>query len=166
VGDGAGRAGERASEGAPGARAETRPDTRGELPVLDPAPIQELRDLADRTGRDLVSKIVGSFLDGNFEAAAAIQSALQQRDWSAVDRRAHALAGSAGALGLRQVQALCERIELLVQEQELEACAEAVAALLEAQTRGLAALRPLIKDRAGTGGEQAGPSPGSDRLDR
>ncbi|HWN68781.1 MAG TPA: ATP-binding protein, partial [Haliangium sp.] len=149
--DGAGRAGERASEGAPGARAETRPDTRGELPVLDPAPIQELRDLADRTGRDLVSKIVGSFLDGNFEAAAAIQSALQQRDWSAVDRRAHALAGSAGALGLRQVQALCERIELLVQEQEFEACAEAVAALLEAHARGLAALRPLLKDRSGTG---------------
>ena len=171
-GDGVGAgAGERAGEGGTGGRAETRPDTRGDnLPVLDPAPLQELRDLAERTGRDLVSKIVSAFLDGNLEAAVAIQTALQQRDWSAVDRRAHALAGSAGALGLRQVQALCERIELLVQAQEFDACAEACDALAEAHMRGLAALRPLIKGSAGPEAEQPvpnqGPSPGRDRLDR
>jgi signal transduction histidine kinase/HPt (histidine-containing phosphotransfer) domain-containing protein/ActR/RegA family two-component response regulator len=158
MGDGAGeRAGDRAGDITPGARAETRPDTRGDnLPVLDPAPLQELRDLAERTGRDLVGKIVGSFLDGNLEAAAAIQAALQQRDWSALDRRAHALAGSAGALGLRQVQALCERIEHLVQEQAVEACVEACDALVEAHGRGLAALRPLVKSSAESAAEQPG----------
>jgi signal transduction histidine kinase/HPt (histidine-containing phosphotransfer) domain-containing protein/ActR/RegA family two-component response regulator len=165
-GDSAGeRALDRAGGGVRGARSETRPDTRGEnLPVLDPAPLQELCDLAERTGRDLVGKIVGSFLDGNLEAAAAIQTALHQRDWTALDRRAHALAGSAGALGLRQVQALCERIEYLVPEQPLEpvpeqtidACAELCDALLEAHARGLAALRPLVKNSAELAAEQPG----------
>jgi signal transduction histidine kinase/CheY-like chemotaxis protein/HPt (histidine-containing phosphotransfer) domain-containing protein len=137
---------ERPGEMALGSRVEARADTRGDsLPVLDPAPIQELRDLAERTGRDLVGKIVGSFLDSNRDAAAAIQSALVQRDWSALDRRAHALAGSAGALGLRQVQALCERIEHLVQEQSVDDCTEAVAALVDAHARGLEALGPLLR---------------------
>jgi signal transduction histidine kinase/CheY-like chemotaxis protein/HPt (histidine-containing phosphotransfer) domain-containing protein len=154
-----------AGEGATSGRAETRPDTRADnLPVLDPAPLQELRDLAERTGRDLVGKIVGSFLEGNLEAAAAIQAALQQRDFGALDRRAHALAGSAGALGLRQVQALCERIEYLVEGQVTEhapehviaACAEACAALVEAHARGLAALRPLVQGSAGPAAEQTG----------
>jgi signal transduction histidine kinase/CheY-like chemotaxis protein/HPt (histidine-containing phosphotransfer) domain-containing protein len=152
--------GEGAGEGSTGGRAETRPDTRGDnLPVLDPTPLQELRDLAERTGRDLVGKIVGSFLEGNLEAAAAIQAALQQRDWSALDRRAHALAGSAGALGLRQVQALCERIELLAEEQVFDACTEACTALAEAHARGLAALRPLVQGSAGTAAEQPGTEP-------
>jgi signal transduction histidine kinase/CheY-like chemotaxis protein/HPt (histidine-containing phosphotransfer) domain-containing protein len=149
-----GEAGKRAGDATVGGRAESRADTRGEnLPVLDPAPIQELRDLAERTGRDLVGKIVGSFLDGNHEAATAIQGALQQRDFGALDRRAHSLAGSAGALGLRQVQALCERIEHLVQTEAFEGCAEAVDALVEAHARGLAALRPLV--RRGTEREPA-----------
>jgi TMAO reductase system sensor TorS len=137
------------SDIATGSRAEGRAETREELlPVLDPAPIQELRDLAERTGRDLVSKIVGSFLDSNRDAAAAIQAALHQSDWSTLDRRVHALAGSAGALGLRQVQALCERIEHLVQERMFEGCTEAVSALVEAHARGMAALRPLIPARS------------------
>ncbi len=137
------------SDIAAGSRPEGRAETHEEsLPVLDPAPIQELRDLAERTGRDLVSKIVGSFLDSNRDAAAAVQAALQQSDWTTLDRRVHALAGSAGALGLRQVQALCERIEHLVQERSFESCAEAVSALVDAHARALAALRPLIPDRS------------------
>jgi TMAO reductase system sensor TorS len=143
------------SDIAPVPRPEGRAETREEsLPVLDPAPIQELRDLAERTGRDLVGKIVGSFLDSNSDAAAAIQTALHQSDWTSLDRRAHALAGSAGALGLRQVQALCERIEHLVQERSFEGCTEAVSALVDAHARGLAALRPLLPDR----GESAAPA--------
>jgi signal transduction histidine kinase/DNA-binding response OmpR family regulator/HPt (histidine-containing phosphotransfer) domain-containing protein len=81
-------------------------------PVLDPATVEELRDLGD----ELLSRLYGQYLDGldaalDELAAAAARGSWDDEEETSVPRLAHRLKGGSGALGLHGMAGLCARLE-------------------------------------------------------
>ncbi len=88
------------------------PAPAGAPAVLDPATVEELRDLGD----ELLARLYGQYLDGLDttldELAAAVASGRwDDADEASVPRLAHRLKGGSGALGLRGAADLCLRLE-------------------------------------------------------
>jgi HPt (histidine-containing phosphotransfer) domain-containing protein len=77
-------------------------------PQFDIAAIDMLR----RLGRDsLAAKMIGLFLASVGERRTGILGAAEQADLAGAQRYAHLLKSSAGQMGARSLQRLCERIE-------------------------------------------------------
>ncbi len=94
-------------EAAPAAPEEVTAD-----PVLDPATVDELRDLGD----ELLARLYTQYLDGLDTAVHELSAAAARGSWSedddtSVPRLAHRLKGGSGALGLRGMADLCARLE-------------------------------------------------------
>jgi HPt (histidine-containing phosphotransfer) domain-containing protein len=84
----------------------------GSLPVLDSAPLVELRALETRTGRGgRVDGLIQMFLDGLDGRATGIHQAVDAADARTLGRLAHALKGSCGTLGARRLAALAQELE-------------------------------------------------------
>jgi CheY-like chemotaxis protein len=80
--------------------------------VLDPATVEELRDLGD----ELLARLYTQYLEGldtalEELAAAAARDGRDDEDATSVPQLAHRLKGGSGALGLRGVADLCARLE-------------------------------------------------------
>jgi CheY-like chemotaxis protein len=80
--------------------------------VLDPATVEELRDLGD----ELLASLYAQYLEGLDTAldeltAAAARGGWDDEDETSVPRLAHRLKGGSGSLGLRGVADLCARLE-------------------------------------------------------
>ena len=80
--------------------------------VLDPATVEELRDLGD----ELLAELYGQYLHGLATTVEELAEAAARGSWDdddegSVPRLAHRLKGGSGALGLHGVADLCARLE-------------------------------------------------------
>lgn len=88
-----------------------RTSSAADAAVLDPAVVESLRRLGDRSGRDVLRELTALFLstaDGQVAAAAEL---LDRSDLPGLARIAHALKGSAGVIGARRVAAASAALE-------------------------------------------------------
>jgi HPt (histidine-containing phosphotransfer) domain-containing protein len=89
-------------------------------PAIDPTTLEQLRLLErDAGGEGFVAQLVDEFLKAAAPALGEMESALTRADTLTVKRKAHALCGSSGNLGARQMMSLCRRIEEAGEKQDL-----------------------------------------------
>jgi CheY-like chemotaxis protein/HPt (histidine-containing phosphotransfer) domain-containing protein len=94
----------------------------------------------------LLWRLLGRFLQGEADAVASVQAAIDQGDWAAAQRRVHTLKGLAGSMGATKVQAAADALEHLL-EQTLANSATADTAMLAGRLADLAgALSPLLDE--------------------
>jgi two-component system, sensor histidine kinase RpfC len=82
---------------------------------VDPRTLADLRELG--AGTSFFADFVGRFLGDGERLLDEMESALGAGDASGVRQRAHTLAGSAGYIGARGLQTLCEAISGITQQQ-------------------------------------------------
>lgn len=114
--------------------------------VLDMQVVEELMSLSDDGDPELLLDLIQLFLDDGPAKVAAIEQGLAHGDFEQMERAAHALKGSAGNLGARLLQGVCEQMQLATRQHQLTELqqltpqlahrfAEAQAALQALQTR-------------------------------
>jgi len=81
-----------------------------DVPMVDTGKVEELRSLD--TGTELVERILECFMEDAGDTLVNMRKALETRDYFAMKDLAHALRGSAANVGLPQVQAASEQLEL------------------------------------------------------
>ena len=112
------------------------------------AVVLDRADALDRVGGDLalLHELVTLFLEACPRHLADLQGAQKQRDDPTLERVAHMLKGSAGALGARAVQGAAERLEAALRAGDGAHVPEAGAALIEALQRVQPALAALAAE--------------------
>lgn len=82
----------------------------GNVPVLDGSVLEELRQYSSGT-QDLAEELITLFLNDSPAQLATLQQALRTGNRDAIERTSHRLKGSAGSIGARRFQQMCEAIE-------------------------------------------------------
>jgi len=107
-----------------GIETEAPPDTEVVTPdlsgPLDLGPISQLRLLEQAAKKSLIANLVQQFVAQSGERADGIAAAAADGDGAAVEARAHALKGSAMALGAHRLGAVCETLEAMGKSGALE----------------------------------------------
>jgi HPt (histidine-containing phosphotransfer) domain-containing protein len=85
-------------------------DTGREI-TIDVAALDELRDLGDSVGQDLLSDLIELFVQDTERLLTQLRDAAGTGDIAAVGQIAHNIKGSSGQLGARQLVASCGRLE-------------------------------------------------------
>ena len=88
-------------------------------PVLDMQVVDELVSLTDEGDPELLLDLIQLFLDDGPVKVNLIVTGLAANDFEQMERAAHALKGSAGNLGARQVQGTCEQMQLITRKHDL-----------------------------------------------
>ena len=114
--------------------------------VLDPAALARLGKLQRLPGRNFIGELVGLFRRDVPPQVAACQDALARGDSEALRRCAHAVKGSSGVLGARELGELCAQIELEATSDAPGDLTELVRALGPALDRANAALDKLVAE--------------------
>ncbi len=140
-------------DAATGAQKEAGPAV--EAGRLDPEVIEQLRELGEATGRDLLGKVVSHFRDQAPADLQRMQAALAGQDAEALRRIAHGLKSAAANLGARAWSALAAELEQAGREGDLTPAP----ALLAEMERSLDA---LLEALAAVNGEPP-ESPDQDR---
>ncbi len=123
---------------------EEEAEGTAELPVLDPAALEQLRALDDGDGEFLRSAI-DLFLRDAGDKLQSLAAALAEGDAGAVEHLAHSLKSSAGHLGGRRMAAPCFELERAGREGALEGGGELLRSIdteLERLGAALEAERP------------------------
>ncbi len=94
------------------------PENSNETPMVDPGKVEEL--LLLDTGTALVEKIMECFVGDAVTTISNMRKALEERDYFEMKELAHALRGSAANVGLLQVQAVSEQLELQQETQFMQ----------------------------------------------
>lgn len=99
-------------------RAEDLDGAAGELPalpadtpVLDPAVLDSLRRLGERSGRDVLGELSGLYLSTATAQVRTAADLLRTRDLPELARIAHALKGSSSVIGARRAAASALALE-------------------------------------------------------
>jgi HPt (histidine-containing phosphotransfer) domain-containing protein len=87
--------------------------------VLDMQVVEELMSLSDDGDPELLLDLIKLFLDDGPDKVAAIEQGLAKGDFEMMERAAHALKGSAGNLGARLLQGICEQLQLATRQHRL-----------------------------------------------
>jgi HPt (histidine-containing phosphotransfer) domain-containing protein len=121
----------------------TVPDVELSTPIIDPAEklietdvLIELKALSETTGRDIIGKAVGSYLEKTPEAVIELREAASRNDLESLRDIAHSLKSSSANLGAIGFANLCHQLEDLAREQCLEPAL--------AQLPGIEALVPRV----------------------
>lgn len=109
----------------------------------DEAAFARLRKLG---GQAFLEKMIDTFLEHTPQRLEAVRAGARANDAEAIRQGAHSLKSSAGNLGARRLQQLCERIEVMALEKkaaelppllsELDAVFPKVVAHLQSMKRG------------------------------
>jgi len=121
--------------------------------LIDANVIARLEELEVASGEPLLASLVDVFLADAPKRIAALEEARSRGDPSGVERQAHSLKGSAGALGVVHVAAVAASVEAAAKAGDLAALGDPAKRLREAITRSERALREVVA-RA-TGGRAA-----------
>jgi len=109
--------------------------------VIETEVLIELRTLSETTGRDIIGKAVGCYLQQTPKAVAELRQAVSRNDLESIRSIAHSLKSSSANIGALGFSKLCHQLEDLAREQCLE---PALAQLPDIETllpRVLSALR-------------------------
>ncbi|WP_200373367.1 EAL domain-containing protein [Thiocystis violacea] len=131
-------------------------DALARWPILDPAPLEEIRALSPESGLALVARLIRGFLDSEPGLVANIREGLATGQARTLVEASRALHAAATTLGAARLATLCGRLERVPNSAlTLEAATRATAVLV----RIAAETRRAIEDRLG---ESAGASSRSD----
>jgi two-component system sensor histidine kinase/response regulator len=98
---------------------------------LNPAALDQLRELEARGKRGLVSRIVQTYLKSSDELASSLRAALDEENAEALARAAHTLKSSSAQMGAEHLATLCKELEALAKAGSLENVAGLVAQISE-----------------------------------
>jgi HPt (histidine-containing phosphotransfer) domain-containing protein len=112
--------------------------------VLDQAVLEELLSYADDGDPELLLDLIQMFLDDSPSKVAAVEQGLATGDFEKAERAAHSLKGSAGTLGARLVQDVCELLQVSTRRQQLETSRELAPRLAAEYELADAALRGVL----------------------
>jgi two-component system, sensor histidine kinase and response regulator len=119
--------------------------------VLDMSVVDELLALSDDGDPELLLDLIQLFLADGPAKVKSVVDGLAKQDFEQMERAAHALKGSAGNLGARLLQQVCENMQLATRRHEL-AEAKQLTPQLETQfAAARTALEMLQKRYAGSG---------------
>jgi two-component system sensor histidine kinase EvgS len=79
--------------------------------VLDPAVVDSLRQLGERSGRDVLGDLTGLFLSTADAQVGVANELLDRADLPELARIAHSLKGSGGVIGARRLSAAAAALE-------------------------------------------------------
>ena len=79
-----------------------------------------MQNIADELEFDLedVEMLIGVFLDSAFENLSSLNSAIQEKNFDAIQRFSHSIKGSAGNLLLHDISSIAKEIELNASEKD------------------------------------------------
>lgn len=112
--------------------------------VIDGQRLEILRKLGARTGRDLLSKLLGMFLDQTPLRLGELRQARAEDDFAQVERLAHSMKGSCFNLGLTDLAKLSSELEMLARQREPQECGELIDAVAAEYQRVSTVLRGAI----------------------
>ena len=78
---------------------------------LDQARLGEIEELSKAAGRNILAKLVQTFLSDLPNRLASLESAIEREDFKAFAAEVHALRGSSGEIGAKHFASLCENAE-------------------------------------------------------
>jgi signal transduction histidine kinase/DNA-binding response OmpR family regulator len=119
------------------------PSLPAEPSALDPAAIEEIRNMGGPAGDALVTRVVGQYLGSAARLAQALRAAVESGDSEASWRAAHTLKSSSATLGARKLAARCLEIEQAAKAQELALVKERLPLLDGELAEALSELEPL-----------------------
>ena len=117
-------------------------------PALNQATLAALRELEEPGSRDLLTELVGSFLQSADVNLARVSAALAERQAKALAQAAHALKSSAANLGALALAACYRELETCGREGRLDDAKRLLAPTRREQERALRALRELLTETA------------------
>ena len=88
--------------------------------VIDQSVLDELLSFSDDGDPELLVDLINMFLEDGPIKVKAVQDGVASGDLEMAERAAHSLKGSSGNLGCRQVQAICEELQISARNNELE----------------------------------------------
>ena len=121
------------------------PEPSGELPLLDPAYLDRLRELEEASGRSVVAEVVDSFLGEAPRRIARMREVLTAGDGEALAFTAHSLKGGSAQLGATRLAALSHKLELQAREKVLGEASKSVDEI----EREIERLAPVLRQRSG-----------------
>lgn len=83
----------------------------GDEDVLDPAVLESLHGLQEPGEPDILAELAGLFLEGAAAQIGALRKAVEAKDAQSVLQLAHALKGSNGNMGDREVARTCQQLK-------------------------------------------------------
>src|SRR5688572_8845923 len=113
-------------------------------PVLDRSVIARLRQLNEPGEPDVVHEVLTLFLAEGPARLAAIGQALDAGDTVALQRAAHALKGSAAAIGAAALREICSEVEDAARRGEMAVARVRVESMRPAYTRLRAEIDGLL----------------------
>ncbi len=111
-----------------------------DLPIIDQAALQQVRDLQPPGAPDLLDRLVKLFRSSSSVQVATLQHAADTANAGVLGDTAHALKSAAANLGARQLAALAASLETAARAGNVEEAASLVTQLTEAHQAAVAAL--------------------------
>ena len=109
--------------------------------VLDEQALVQLRQLQQPGGPDLVSKVIGIYLDSSRSLTEKLRTALTAGDASGVREAAHALKSSSANVGATALAELARRLEMMGREASLDGAMPLLEQMLGEYQRVVGALQ-------------------------
>ncbi|GAF90523.1 unnamed protein product, partial [marine sediment metagenome] len=81
--------------------------------VLDPGPLEEIRELQAEAGNDLLVRVIGAYFDSAPGLVEAVANAVEKGDATALADAAHPLKSSSASLGALRLSELCKELEAI-----------------------------------------------------
>lgn len=116
--------------------------------VIDTTAIDQIRALQPPDGEDLVSKIIGLFIDESARLQGCIAQAVGQSDCEAVAQFAHSLKSCSANVGAMTVTSLSQALESAGREGHLDHITELLPKLHTDLNAAINELRLLIESPA------------------
>ncbi len=132
-------------------------DEEAEENLLDASALQQLRELGDSSGRDVLGKVVEHFLAQVPEDFPRMRAALEEGDARKLRSLAHGLKSASANLGAAEFSANCARLEAMAREGDLSA-APALLQNLEHSLPALLDALGRVLGEAGKGGREEAPT--------
>lgn len=112
--------------------------------VLDPEPLKQLRELGSMSGRDVLGKAIGHYLQQTPEDVKKLQSALEAQDAQSLRQIAHSLKSGSANLGAKAFSAQCARLEALGRDEQLDEAPAVLESLQKSLPAVLQALQAAV----------------------
>ena len=98
--------------------------------VIDPQALDNIRILQRENGPALLSKVIHNYLDRAPQLLATLREAVTQNDAGTVQEAAHSLKSSSATLGATTLAALCQDLETMGHQHDLENAAAVLSAVI------------------------------------